>query len=435
MERRIPEITKTLESIGSFYMELKWDFQSWIPLVSRILPSDVCKIYKKGSKLRFDSTLIDFNERKWVRGDISLIYNDKLQLSHSKKRSSSCKVCKSAMKTNAIIERDDELDDDAVPPQNHHCRHHHRHHHSRTNKNSISLLILDNKKGLYRVSKVNVGNIEHEVDLIMSSDIVSAQLNIDGINFHRASSGWLFKSEKSEKVGAFMADFYSITGITLETRKRREHLNEEDVQRNRACMASLSLDNSKQNLSQDLSSSLESYSNDSELGVDVSMGTNDNEMNNGNNSSASGSVKSSNNFSTLKSKRSSLPPPEETDVSWNEYINSPVGQYPTIGRPQVSKTSSKSFKASIAMSTEFPLTVEMLLNLLDVLAPFKHLTKLREFCQVKLPPGFPVKIDMPILPTMTARVTFQEFAFQDNLPDSLFEIPDTFVEEPTRSTL
>jgi hypothetical protein len=34
----------------------------------------------------------------------------------------------------------------------------------------------------------------------------------------------------------------------------------------------------------------------------------------------------------------------------------------------------------------------MLLNVLEVIAPFKHFSKLREFVLMKLPPGFPVKI-------------------------------------------
>lgn len=34
----------------------------------------------------------------------------------------------------------------------------------------------------------------------------------------------------------------------------------------------------------------------------------------------------------------------------------------------------------------------MLLNVLEVITPFKHFNKLREFVQMKLPPGFPVKI-------------------------------------------
>lgn len=33
-----------------------------------------------------------------------------------------------------------------------------------------------------------------------------------------------------------------------------------------------------------------------------------------------------------------------------------------------------------------------MLNVLEVIAPFKHFNKLREFVQMKLPPGFPVKL-------------------------------------------
>ena len=38
-------------------MELKWDFSSWVPLVSRILPSDICKITKK---VAMEANTIDF---------------------------------------------------------------------------------------------------------------------------------------------------------------------------------------------------------------------------------------------------------------------------------------------------------------------------------------------------------------------------------------
>lgn len=40
-------------------------------------------------------------------------------------------------------------------------------------------------------------------------------------------------------VGAFQADFYQINGMVLESRKRREHLSEEDLQKNKAIMESL----------------------------------------------------------------------------------------------------------------------------------------------------------------------------------------------------
>jgi len=48
-------------------------------------------------------------------------------------------------------------------------------------------------------------------------------------------------------------------------------------------------------------------------------------------------------------------------------------------------------------SPDFPLTVEMLLNVFEVMAPFKHFQKLREFVRMKLPPGFPVKIGKRIM--------------------------------------
>jgi hypothetical protein len=50
----------------------------------------------------------------------------------------------------------------------------------------------------------------------------------------------------------------------------------------------------------------------------------------------------------------------------------------------------------------------------QVIAPqFKHFQKLRDFIEMKLPPGFPVKVDIPVLPTVSARVTFHDFAWKN----------------------
>ena len=104
MEERRPNLVSALRQMGDFYMELKWDFQSWgkknhlliltlnifktknsvkykkncsfaVPLVSRILPSDICRIHKSGASIRMDTTLVDFNDMRWERGDISFIFN------------------------------------------------------------------------------------------------------------------------------------------------------------------------------------------------------------------------------------------------------------------------------------------------------------------------------------------------------------------------
>ena len=64
----------SLKNLGDFVVDLKWDFTSWLPLVSRILPSDICKISKKGASIRLDTALVDFTEMRWERGDITFLY-------------------------------------------------------------------------------------------------------------------------------------------------------------------------------------------------------------------------------------------------------------------------------------------------------------------------------------------------------------------------
>ncbi|KOC71171.1 Ankyrin repeat domain-containing protein 13C [Habropoda laboriosa] len=332
MEERKPILVATLRQMGDFYMELKWDFQSWVPLVSRVLPSDVCKIHKSGASIRMDTTLVDFNDMRWERGDISFIFH---------------------------------VDQ----------------------KPSKSLAVLDNKVKRYQrvVYERKKLEIQDEVDILMSSDIITAQMSTKGITLSKAQTGWIFREDKREMVGPFRADFYQINGMVLESRKRREHLSEEDLQKNKAIMESLIKGNSQ-------------------------------------------------GFANGKphARRASLNPPPESSITWEEYILAPPGQCPLLGRNLVCKESSKSFKATVAMCPDFPFTVDMLLNVLEVIAPFKHFSKLREFVLMKLPPGFPVKIDIPILPTVTAKITFQEFAFRNDIDPHLFQIPPDYLEDPMR---
>lgn len=131
-------------------------------------------------------------------------------------------------------------------------------------------------------------------------------------------------------------------------------------------------------------------------------------------------------------RRASLNPPPESNITWEDYKLAPSGQCPLLGRNMVYKESSKPFKATVAMSPDFPLTVDMLLNVLEVVAPFKHFNKLRQFVLMKLPPGFPVKIDIPILPTVTAKITFQEFSFRDDVDPELFQVPPDYFKDPMR---
>lgn len=320
MKSRKPEMIASLKNLGDFVVDLKWDFTSWLPLVSRILPSDICKISKKGASIRLDTTLVDFSEMRWERGDITFLYRG-----------------------------------DADTPEE-------------------SLFVLDNDLKVYQKVRYEESETEFddEVDLLMSSDIVSAQISTKPITFTKIQSGWFFKEDRQELVGNYNASFYSINGMVLETRKRREHLSKDDVQKNKALLENFATGNT---------SYLEDQQNDKLAET---------------------------------ARKDSLNRPPSRDISWGEYLNSDPGEPPLLGREPKCKESKKTFRATVAMSEEFPLTVNMLLSVLEIIAPqFKHFQKLRDFVEIKLPPGFPVKVDIPVLPTVSARVTFHDFAWKN----------------------
>jgi hypothetical protein len=65
----------------------------------------------------------------------------------------------------------------------------------------------------------------------------------------------------------------------------------------------------------------------------------------------------------------SLPPPAPCRLTWNEYVNSK--DCPNLGRARVLTEMSKGLKAQVAISKDFPLTVEMLLPILEVISIFR----------------------------------------------------------------
>ncbi|EJW79593.1 hypothetical protein WUBG_09499 [Wuchereria bancrofti] len=146
---------------------------------------------------------------------------------------------------------------------------------------------------------------------------------------------------------------------------------------------------------------------------------------------AIGSLMAEDEFISLQ-HRKSLPPPRRTTVTWEEYINAAAGLAPSLGRAQVLKQNTKKFKALVAMAEDFPLSIDVLLDILEIVAPFKHFDKLRCFCKVRMPPGFPVRIEIPILPTISAKVTFQKFMFRNDLTSKIFKIPKSYREDANR---
>lgn len=356
MESRRERLVQALRQMQDFYMEFKWDFQSWLPLVSRILPSDICRLYKCGASLRLDTTLVDFNDMRWDRGDISFLFRG-----------------------------------EAAPNE--------------------SLVLLDNEQQCYQRLRYEESDMEDEVDVLMSTDILATQMSTKTIQFARAQRGWLFRANRKELIGGqYQCEIYTIQGLVLKQRKRREHLSHEDLQKNRAIVETITKGGT------------------SSGGGGGGGGGNGSQMD----SISVGTPTGSNLTLPELPRRSSLQPPPVCNVTWSQYIDAPVGKCPQLGRTPVHKQSNKTLRATVAMSADFPLSVDMLLDVLEVVAPLKHINKLREFVTLKLPTGFPVKIEIPVLHTVTAKVTFQKFEFRDNIPAKLFEIPAQYWEDVRR---
>ncbi|KAF9922937.1 Ankyrin repeat domain-containing protein 13C [Linnemannia zychae] len=168
--------------------------------------------------------------------------------------------------------------------------------------------------------------------------------------------------------------------------------------------------------------------------------------------------------------RPSLPPPPPTNITFEQYFDvatTTVGDM-HLGRPLEQKESRKSFGATLWMyenqhtvapaggSTSslssadatyhengsmtsvassgsvshtapptFPLTIEKILPLLEVIGMDNNrlVGKLKEFLEYKLPPGFPIRANIPVYPTLSADVTFVNYDAQKIIEDSMFEVP------------
>ncbi|KAF3457631.1 hypothetical protein FNV43_RR02289 [Rhamnella rubrinervis] len=73
--RRLPRLMATMRRMRDFYMEITFHFDSSvIPFISRIAPSDTYKIWKRGANLRADMTLAGFDGFRIQRADQSVIF-------------------------------------------------------------------------------------------------------------------------------------------------------------------------------------------------------------------------------------------------------------------------------------------------------------------------------------------------------------------------
>ena len=77
IERNKQRILQRLEKIPDFYTEIRWECQSnFIPFLSKFAPSDNFQIWKIGSSIRLDFSLVGFSKLQNKRRRMSILFRD-----------------------------------------------------------------------------------------------------------------------------------------------------------------------------------------------------------------------------------------------------------------------------------------------------------------------------------------------------------------------
>ncbi|KAL3666464.1 hypothetical protein V7S43_008712 [Phytophthora oleae] len=89
----------------------------------------------------------------------------------------------------------------------------------------------------------------------------------------------------------------------------------------------------------------------------------------------------------------------------------------------------KDFEAKVVMTESFPFQLRDFLPVIKFISTTgEHVKNLEEFFRMKLPPGFPVKFELPMMFTIRVAYTFQKITLNPELDPKMFEIPSDYHE-------
>ncbi|TNN31417.1 Ankyrin repeat domain-containing protein 13B [Liparis tanakae] len=199
---------------------MKWEFTSWVPLVSRICPSDTYRVWKSGQCLRVDTTLMGFDQMTWQRGNRSFIFRGQdssaevMEVDHDRQLVFCETLCVASL-TN-------------LSPGGGNA--------GACGGNGAGLNLL----GATQPS-------DEQVAARLSAAVVTTQLDTRNIAFERNKTGILgWRSEKTETVNGYEAKVFAASNVELITRTRTDHLSDQNKNKtkgaSRCCVGPLTFD-------------------------------------------------------------------------------------------------------------------------------------------------------------------------------------------------
>lgn len=179
----IPELLEKLSQAPDFYVEMRWEFTSWVPLMSRMCPSDTYRVWKSGPNVRIDTTLIGFDNMNWVRGSRSYVFKneDRNQFEFM------------------------EIDHDAKVVYS----------------ETLEL------QAHHDISRMQPS--ENAVAQRLTSPVSNTYIDTEKIEFTRTKAGiWGWRHDKVEAINDYECKVFTANNVQLVTKNRTEHLTKED---------------------------------------------------------------------------------------------------------------------------------------------------------------------------------------------------------------